>query len=91
MHVVASALLVSLLVAACSGSSDDSGSGPDPTNAPSGSTTPGNANEIDRSQRFASLDTYCKPATEEPEEAPEATDEGITADEISITHIRVQL
>ncbi|HVJ99186.1 MAG TPA: ABC transporter substrate-binding protein [Acidimicrobiia bacterium] len=91
MHVVASALLVSLLVAACSGSSDDSGSGPDPTNAPSGSTAPGNANEIDRSQRFASLDTYCKPATEEPEEAPEATDEGITADEISITHIRVQL
>ena len=41
--------------------------------------------------RFAQADTFCEPATEEPAEAPEATDDGITEDSISITHIRVTL
>ena len=47
--------------------------------------------EVDRTSRFSKLDTFCEPATEEPAEAPEATDPGITEDSISITHIRVTL
>ena len=47
--------------------------------------------EVDRTSRFAKLDSFCEPADEEPAEAPEATDEGITEDSISITHIRVTL
>lgn len=89
MHVVASALLVSLALAAC-GSDDDGGSSGG-TNPPGSTAAPGAPTEIDRSGRFASLEEYCKPATEEPSETPEATGDGITADSISITHIRVQL
>jgi hypothetical protein len=84
---ITTALVV--LLCACS-SSDDDGGGADPTNPP-GSTTPGNALEVDRSGRFAALDTFCTPATEEPAEEPEATDVGIETDSISVTHIRVQL
>jgi hypothetical protein len=85
---IATALLV--LLCACSSSDDDGGGSADPTNAP-GSTTPGNQTEVDRSGRFAALDTFCKPATEQPSEPPGDNGPGITETDLSITHIRVQL
>jgi len=93
---------MALLAAGCGGGDDDDAT--EDTEAPAGddgatdTTAPREevpedlANlEIDRSQRFAPLDTFCKPSDEEPEEAPEATDEGITEDSIAISHIRVTL
>jgi hypothetical protein len=90
-------LVVVLAFAACGGGDDDDdASSPDSNDAstdqtaaaPSGDLT---ALEVDRSSRFAGLDSFCEPATEEPAEAPEATDDGITEDSISVTHIRVTL
>lgn len=98
---VAVALLASVLVAAGCGGDDDEGSGPEPTEAgdDTGDDTGDDSGdgdevptvEVDRSGRFAGLDSFCEPATEEPAEEPSATDEGITADSVSITHIRVTL
>jgi hypothetical protein len=91
LHVVASALLVSFALAAC-GSSDNKdadsgdGNGDTPTSAAAG-----NSKEVDRSSRFASESSFCEPAKDEPAETPKAVDDGITADSISVTHIRVQL
>ena len=90
-------LVVVLAFAACGGGDDDDdASTPDSNDAstdqtaaaPSGDLT---ALEVDRSSRFAGLDSFCEPATEEPTEAPEATDDGITEDSISVTQIRVTL
>jgi hypothetical protein len=95
---VATALLVSALIATgCGGGDDDDDTtGPDDTEAPSDTTGGGQEGElpeieVDRSSRFARADTFCEPATEEETETPEATDDGITADSVAITHIRVTL
>ncbi len=101
---IASALFVSALIAAScgGGDDDDDDASPEPTEASTDETTDDTeapeevsddlqSLEVDRSSRFAQADTFCEPATEEPAEAPEATDEGITEDSISITHIRVTL
>jgi hypothetical protein len=83
-------------VAACS-SGDDDDTASDTTGAPSNTSGNGGptgeieALEVDRTSRFAPIDSFCEPATEEPAEAPEATDDGITEDSISITQIRVTL
>jgi hypothetical protein len=84
-----------IVLAACSSGDDDGGGAPgddDGTGTtaalPEGDIT---ELEVDRTSRFAKLDTFCEPASEEPDEAPEATEDGITADSISITHIRVTL
>ncbi len=81
--------------AACSrgGDDGDGASGADrdtdtSTTAPAGDVT---ELEIDRTGRFSKLESFCEPASEEPAEAPEATDDGITEDSISITHLRVTL
>jgi hypothetical protein len=84
---------VMLGLAACSSGDDDDASSDDggtdtTTPVPEGDIT---ELEVDRSSRFATLDSFCEPATEEPADAPEATDPGITEDSISITHIRVTL
>jgi hypothetical protein len=101
---IASALFVSALIAAScgGGDDDDDDASPEPTEASTDETTDDTeapeevsddlqSLEVDRSSRFAQADTFCEPATEEPAEAPQATDEGITEDSISITHIRVTL
>jgi hypothetical protein len=87
-----------LVVTACSSGDDDddasaNGASDDTTTETTGGTPSGEitALEVDRSSRFAGLDSFCEPAAEEPEEAPEATDDGITEDAISVTHIRVTL
>ncbi len=87
---IAGALLaVALLATGCS-SSDDEASPSDNT-ATSTSTPANDGTNVDRTSRFAKADTFCEPSTDEPAEAPTATDDGITADAISITHIRVTL
>jgi len=98
---IASVLIVSaVLGAACGGGDDDDdATDPDTTEATTDDTgdTAGESTgeipelEVDRTGRFAGLESYCEPATEEPAEVPEATDDGITADAVSITHIRVTL
>jgi hypothetical protein len=94
-RVGAVAAVAVMMASACSsGDDDDTASESEETTASTGAgeTTPTTALEIDRSGRFAAEDTFCTPATEETEtEAPEDVDDGITADEISITHIRVKL
>jgi hypothetical protein len=90
VRVAAALAVVTFVGAACS--SDDNGeSAPTETSAPT--TTPSDPTEleVDRSSRFAKADTFCEPAPADEEPAPEATDEGITEDSISITHIRVTL
>ena len=70
---------------------------PSNTSASSGSKTSSTvggdvtALEVDRTSRFSKLDTFCEPTTDKPAETPKATDKGITANAISITHIRVTL
>lgn len=94
-----SALVVAaLLGAACSGGDDDDSAEPAGTEETSGDDSSGELPEgeipdieVDRTSRFSQLDSFCEPAPEEPAEAPEATDDGITEDSISITHIRVTL
>jgi hypothetical protein len=96
---VTSALVVAaLLGAGCGGGDDDDSAEPDDTeesgdDEPAGELPEGEIPdiEVDRTSRFSQLDSFCEPATEEPAEAPEATDDGITEDSISITHIRVTL
>jgi hypothetical protein len=83
-----------LLVVACGGGDDDDSAasddtgGSEQTSAPSGDIE---HLEVDRTSRFSKLDTFCEPATEQPTEQPKATGPGITADSVSITHIRVTL
>jgi hypothetical protein len=85
--------LAALLALAACGSDDDSSAEPADTAADRSGPSIGDvtALEIDRSSRFAPLDSFCEPASEEPSETPEATDDGITENSISITHIRVTL
>jgi hypothetical protein len=90
--VLCTALVLAL--AACNGGDDDDDTAAtnddaNETSAPRTGEIPDL--EVDRSSRFSKLDTFCEPASEEPAATPEATDEGITADSISITHIRVTL
>ncbi len=90
------ALSVAVVVglAACSsGDGDDGASGDNRGTGTTGGAPAGEVTEleIDRTSRFTKLETFCEPASEEPAEAPEATDDGITEDSISITHIRVTL
>jgi hypothetical protein len=89
---IAGALLVTALLAgACS--SDEKAAKPDGTSA-SSTSAPGNdakSREVDRTSRFSKEDSYCEPTTEQPSETPTATDDGITATSISITHVRVTL
>jgi hypothetical protein len=88
---IAAVLAVLTFVGAACSSGDDEGSPPTDTSnttAPSGDPT---KLEVDRSSRFAKADTFCEPAPAGENPAPEATDDGITADSISITHIRVTL
>lgn len=80
------ALLVAfaLLGAACS---DDSGGGDD---AASDTTTSDAPAPVDES-RFTGTDAFCTPAEGEPAEAPTASDDGITADTISLAQVRLML
>jgi hypothetical protein len=88
---IAAALAALTFVGAACSSGDDEGS-PSPTT--SATTTPSSdptTLEVDRSSRFAKADTFCEPAPADENPTPEATDDGITEDSISITHIRVTL
>jgi hypothetical protein len=104
VRIASPLLVVALLAAGCGGGDDDDdASETDTTEAPGDDTTDETSGEteepdgevealeVDRSGRFAGLDSYCEPATEEPTEEPEAIDEGITADSLAVTHIRVTL
>jgi hypothetical protein len=87
----ASALAALALIGAGCSSSDKPTSAPSTTSATGTSgTTPANL-QVDRSSRFAKADTFCEPATEKEADTPQATADGITADSISITQIRVTL
>ncbi len=77
-------LAFALIVAACG---DDSGSGEDATEDTAASDAPAPVED----SRFTGTDAFCAPAEGEPAEAPTASDDGITADEITLTHIRLQL
>jgi hypothetical protein len=46
---------------------------------------------MDRTGRFAGLQSFCEPAKNNPIEHPKRIDDGITADAVKITHIRVEL
>ena len=91
------AVCVTLIIglAACSSGDDDGGSasGEDESTDTTSGVPEGDITEleVDRTSRFAKIDSFCEAADEEPTEEPEATDEGITKDSISITHIRVTL
>ena len=82
-----------LIAAACGGSDDDDagGGGGDDGGSEQPAETEEASTEIDRSGRFSGLDSFCEPAEEEPEEEPEATDDGITEDSVVLSHIRVKL
>jgi hypothetical protein len=87
----ASALAALALIGAGCSSSDKPTSAPSTTTA-TGTSGPTPANlKVDRSSRFAKADTFCEPATEKEADTPQATADGITADSISITQIRVTL
>jgi ABC-type branched-subunit amino acid transport system substrate-binding protein len=91
-HVLALLLTAVLIAAACGGSDggseDDAGADTSPPTSGQSSDAP---LTIDRSGRFSKEDTFCGPAAAKDKEAPKATDPGITADEIVITHLRVTL
>jgi hypothetical protein len=78
-------LLLALLGAACS--SDDSGGGDDASEETTGTDAPAPVED----SRFTGTDAFCAPAEEEPAEAPTASDDGITADSITLAHIRLML
>lgn len=84
-------LALTMLAAACGGGDDDEdATGPD-ENGTTETTAEERPTEVDRSSRFAGLDSFCEPAEEEPEEAPTASDDGITEDEVVVAHVRVTL
>ena len=83
-RIAGTLLAVVLLATGCKGS--DKATPSDDTKT---STTKQSGPAV--ASRFTSTSTFCEPATEQPAEAPKATDDGITADSISITHIRVTL
>jgi hypothetical protein len=85
-RLLALAVAGALVVAACGGDDDSSSSA-----APERPAAEDLPTEVDRESRFAGTDTFCEPAEAEPEEAPEATDPGITEEEIVVTHVRVTL
>jgi hypothetical protein len=94
---VAAALAAAVLVAAgCGGGDDDDTADATTTSRATGDGGPSGGGpaepvEVDRTSRFSQLGTFCEPADEAPEEAPEATDVGITEESVSITHVRVTL
>jgi hypothetical protein len=87
LHLIALLVAGSMIVAACS---DDDGG----TTAPAGNEPGANGREapteIDRSGRFNKIESFCEPG-EEPSEAPKAVDDGITAETITVAHMRVKL
>lgn len=80
-----------LVAAACGGSDDDDDAGGDNGGSEQPAEGEEVSTEIDRSGRFAGLDSFCEPFEGEPEEEPEATEDGITEDSIVLSHIRVKL
>src|SRR5947207_640571 len=93
VRIAAALAALAFLGAGCT-SSDKSGSDTNPTTPKGGTTSPSSDPTklvVDRSSRFAKADSFCEPATSEDTATPEATDDGITANSISITHIRVTL
>jgi hypothetical protein len=72
-----------VVLAACGG--DDGGGDAGTATSASPSTT--GARPAAES-RFTGHDEFCRPAEGDPEEVPTATDDGITADEIVVTHVR---
>jgi hypothetical protein len=74
-----------LIGAACS--SDDSGGGDDAADDTTASDAPAPVED----SRFTGDDAFCAPAEGEPAEAPTASDDGITADSITLTHVRLML
>lgn len=87
---IAGALLVTALLAgACTSDEKAEKSNDTSTTSPSGND--GKSLEVDRTSRFSKEDSFCEPTTEQPSETPTATGDGITADAISITHVRVTL
>ena len=90
-RIAATVVALALIGAGCS-SSDKTPSTSSGTTTPSGSAgTPPKDLQVDRSSRFAKADTFCKPATENETETPKASGDGITADSVSITQVRVTL
>ncbi len=83
---VALVLAFALVAAACS--SSDSGGGDEDA---SGDATATSAPAPVEDSRFTGTDGFCATADEEPAEAPTASDDGITADSITLTHVRLQL
>jgi hypothetical protein len=90
VRIAAALAALTLIGAACSSSGKEGSPPSDTSNATAPASDPTKL-EVDRTSRFAPADTFCEAATDEPSETPEATADGITADSISITHIRVTL
>jgi hypothetical protein len=91
MGTIGTLAAVALLAAGCGSDDNNTASDTDSTTAPTTAPPDPSTLEVDRSGRFASLETFCTPPDGPPEEAPTATDDGIAADTVSITHIRVTL
>jgi Periplasmic binding protein len=89
------AVVVMMFVAGACGGGDDDDDGASGTTSPetggSTETTAATPTEVDRTGRFSGLEEFCTAAAEPEAAAPEAVDDGITADEIVVTHIRVKL
>ena len=87
-HGVGAVLIAALVTfAACSSSSSPKSTGTTastskPTKVPT---------EIDRSGRFAGVDSFCEKAKTSDTAKPKAIDDGITATAVKISHIRVEL
>jgi hypothetical protein len=92
VHLVAVLVTIAVLGAGCGSDDNDASPGGD---QPDGATTTTIADpaslEVDRTSRFSQLDTFCEPTNEAPSETPTASADGITADSVSITHMRVTL
>ena len=87
LHLIALLAAGSLFVAACS---DDDGG----TTAPAGNEPGANREtptEIDRSGPLRQARLVLRSPARSPKAAPKAIDDGITADAVTVTHIRVKL
>lgn len=89
LRTIALLAVAAAVAAGCGG--DDNGQDASEVDGPGTDAAREVSTEVDRSGRFSGVDEFCRAAEEEPEEEPESTGPGITAETISVSHVRVKL